>query len=98
METKKKNFRNKNLFDYLNNILCLKDMELYEKQVVEDGFEPDFKKVVLMRYLSMSKDPLVRDIVLKNQLLFDRTDCKTLYKYLILTVPRQRESFIRYIK
>lgn len=98
METKKKNFKNRNLFDYLNNILCLKDMELYSKQVAEEGFDVDFKKVVLVRYLSMSKDPKIREIVFRNQLLFDRTDCKTLYRYLIRVIPKQRENFIRYIK
>ena len=98
MEPKKKNFKNRNLFDYLNNILCLKDTELMERQVAEEGFDSDFKKVVLMRYLSMSKDPRIREIVFKNQLFFDRTDCKTLYRYLVRVVPKQKESFIKYIK
>jgi hypothetical protein len=98
MEEKKKNFKNRNLFVYLNNILCLKDMELYKKQIAEEGFDADFKKVVLVRYLSMSKDPRIREIVFKNQLLFERTDCKTLYRYLIRVVPKQMDNFIRYIK
>ena len=98
MEPKKKVHKNRNLFDYLANILTEKDMEKYARQVAEEGFEADFKKVVLLRYLSMSPDPRVRDIVFRNQLSFDRMDCRILYRYLIRVVPRQRNPFIRYIK
>ena len=97
MEQKKK-FKNRNLFDYLNNILCAKNMEMYNKHVAEEGFDVDFKKVVLIRYLSMSTDPRIREVVFKNQLFFDRTDCKTLYRYLIKVIPKQKSNFIKYIK
>ena len=95
---KKKTFENRNLFDYLGNILVGKNRELYSRHVAEDGFDSDFKKVVLLRYLSMSPDERVRRIVFENQLSFDRMDCKVLYRYLMAVVPRQRSSFIRYIK
>jgi hypothetical protein len=97
-DIKKKTFKNKNLFDYLGNILCGKDIETYFKHIAEEGFDIDFKKVVLIKYLSMSPDPNVRQIVLDNQLTFDRMDCKTLYRYLLRVVPKQRSAFIKYIK
>ena len=98
MEAKKRTFRNRKMFDYLGNIMCGKDMSLYMRHVGEESFDADFKKVVLVRYLSMSRDPRVREIVMANQLQFDRVDCRTLYRYLIRTVPRQRDPFVRYIK
>lgn len=97
MEQKKK-FKNRNIFDYLANILCGKDSEKYARHVSEEGFDSDFKKVVVLRYLSMSPDQRVRQLVFDNQLSFDRMDCKELYRYLMQTVPRQRSGFIRYIK
>lgn len=99
METpKKKTFKNRNIFDYMKNILTTKSEDEFKRHVADDGFDADFKKVVVLRYLSMSPDPTVREIVFQNQLSFDRMDCKTLYRYLMATVPVQRSSFIRYIK
>ena len=98
MEPKKKTFKNKNIFEYLKNILSLKDRALYETHISEEGFETDFKKVVLMRYLSMSEDSRIRNLVFENQLSFDRMDCKMLYRYLMAVVPKQKNHFIRYIK
>ena len=97
-QRKKKTFGNRNLFDYLGNILVGKNRELYSRHISEDGFDADFKKVVLLRYLSMSPDERVRRIVFENQLSFDRMCCKVLYRYLMAVVPRQRNGFIRYIK
>ena len=97
-EQKKKTFKNKNIFEYLANILCAKDVELYKRHVSEDGFDSDFKKVVVLRYLSMSPDERVRNVVINNQLALDRMECKLAYRYLIKVVPRQRSNFIRYIK
>ena len=97
-EPKKKTFKNRNIFEYLKNILTTKDKDEYFKHISEDGFDADFKKVVVLRYLSMSPDEKVRSIVFENQLTFDRMDCKTLYRYLMCVVPRQRNSFIKYIK
>lgn len=97
-QQKKKTFKNRNLFDYLGNILVGKNMELYSRHIAEEGFDADFKKVVLLRYLSMSTDERVRNVVMENQLTFDRMDCKVLYRYLIRVIPRQRSNFIRYIK
>lgn len=93
----KKNFKNRNLFDYLRNILKDKDMALYRRHLEIDNFEEDFKKFMVLRYLSMCRDPNVRRIVLERQFLLDKMDSKTAYLYLIRTVPRQVDHFIKYL-
>ena len=95
---KQRTFKNRNIFAYLDNILAKKDRELMFKHLSEDGFETDFKKVVLLRYLSMSGDPSVRKVVLDNQLSLERMDCKTAYRFLFKTVPKQNSGFIKYLK
>lgn len=98
MEAKKrKSFKNRNLFDYLRNILKEKDMELYRRHLEVENFEEDFKKFMVLRYLSMCRDPSVRRIILEKQLFLDRMDSKTAYLYLIKTVPRQVDHFITYL-
>ena len=97
-QQKKKTFKNKNIFGYLANILCSKDVELYKRHVLEDGFDADFKKVVVLKYLSMSPDERVRRVIFENQIALDRMDCKLAYRYLMKVVPRQQSGFIRYIK
>ena len=42
-----KKFKNKNLFDYLKNILTDKNEKLYQIHINESGFDIDFKKIVL---------------------------------------------------
>ena len=93
-----KKFKNKNLFDYLKNILTDKNEKLYQIHISESGFDNDFKKVVLIKYLSMSPDENVRNIIMNNQFLFDKMDSKTAYWYLLRKVPRQNNYFIRFIK
>lgn len=95
---KKKTFKNKNIFEYLGNILVDKDIKLYQSHVSAEGFEIDFKKVVLLKYLSMSPDSRIRKIVFENQLSFDRMDCRILYRYLLSVIPKQKSKFIRFIK
>jgi len=97
MEQKKKTFKNKNIFDYLRNILVDKDIKLYQSHISSEGFEIDFKKVVLLKYLSMSPDSRIRKIIFENQLSFDRMDCKILYRYLLCVIPRQKNHFIQFI-
>ena len=93
----KKTFKNRNLFDYLRNILKDKDLETYRKHLQIENFEEDFKKFMVLRYLSMCRDPNVRRIVLERQIFLDRMDSKTAYLYLIRTVPRQFDHFITYL-
>lgn len=94
----RKSFKNRNIFDYLGNILVGKSRDAYERHVSEPGFDVDFKKVVVLRYLSMSTDERVRNLVIGNQLSLERMEPKMLYRYLISKVPRQRSTFIRYLK
>ena len=93
----KKNFKNRNLFDYLRNILKDKDMALYRRHLEIDNFEEAFKQFMVLRYLSMCRDPNVRRIVLERQFLLDKMDSKTADLYLIRTVPRQVDHFIKYL-
>lgn len=91
-------FKNRNLFDYLKNILKDKDFELYEKHIADDSFETDFKKFMELRYLSMSRNPSIRKIIMDNQFIMEKMDCKNLYKFLITVIPVQNNHFISYIK
>ena len=94
---KKKSFKNRNLFDYLRNILRDKDLDLYRKHLGIENFEEDFRKFMVLRYLSMCRDPNVRKIILEKQFFLDKMDSKTAYLYLIRAVPRQSEHFIKYL-
>lgn len=94
---KKKTYKNRNLFDYLKNILKDKDLDLYRKHLQIENFDEDFKKFMVLRYLSMCRDPVVRKIVLERQLYLDRMDSKTAYIYLLRNVPKQADHFIKYL-
>lgn len=94
-----KKYRNRNLFDYLGNILTEKSKEKTEAHISDPEFEPSFQPVVIMNYLSMSPDPKVRQIIMDRQLQLDRmTDKATFYRLLVKIIPKQRNPFIRYIK
>ena len=93
-----KTFKNKNIFDYLGNILVSKNIKQYKEHISQEGFYSDFKKIVVLRYLSMSNDVKVRNIILKNQMSLEQMDEKILYRYLIKTISRQSSKFIKYIK
>ena len=45
------------------DILTDKNEKLYQIHINESGFDIDFKKVVLIKYLSMSPDENVRNIL-----------------------------------
>ena len=91
-------FKNRNLFFFFLNILKDKDFELYEKHIADDSFETDFKKFMELRYLSMSRNPTTRQIIMDNQFIMEKMDCKNLYKFLITVIPIQTNYFISYIK
>ena len=99
MEEKK--YQNKFIFDYLKNILTAKSMEVFRKHVEDATSMKSFPSVVIMRYLSMSPDQNVRDLVLKNQILLERLDRIShvhFYRWCVVNIPRQYSSFIKYIK
>ena len=85
------------LFDVLTNILTEKSEDIYAKHIVADDFAAAAKFMVL-RYLTMSSCETVRNVVLENYVVLERMEEKLLYKWLLRNVPRQRSSFIRYIR
>lgn len=93
-----KTFKTRLLFDYLDNILAGKSKEIYDKHVEDDLFETEFKKFMVIRYLSMSRDPKVRELAMDNQFELEKLDNRRLYAFLLVNVPKQRSGFIKYIR
>lgn len=99
-DTKPKNYQNKFLFDYLKNILLLKSEKVYSEHISDESIN-SFPHLVIMRYLSMSTDERVRKIITDNQILLERLDKishKLSYRWYIDNIPKQKSSFITYIK
>lgn len=97
-QPEKKKFKNKNLFDYLKNILSDKNYELYETHISDDSFRTDFKKLMELRYLSMSTNKQIQKFIIDNQFIMEHMDEKFLYRFLLDNIPRQRNYFIKYLK
>ena len=85
------------IFAVLSNILVEKSMHILVKQIASDDFTT-VSKFLILRYLSMSFNEEVRNIVIDNYITLERMPEKQLYKWLLKTVPKQNSSFIRYIK
>ena len=85
------------LFDVLENILTEKSEDTYAKHIVADDFAAAAKFMVL-RYLTLSTCEEVRNVVLENYIVLEHMEEKLLYKWLLRNVPRQRCSFIKYIR
>ena len=85
------------LFDVLANILSTKSDELYRKHVSSDNFK-DAAPFMVRRYLTMSSCSAVRDIVLDNYVSLERMPAEVQYMWLMKKVPKQRSTFIRYIR
>ena len=85
------------IFAVLSNILVEKSMHILVKQIASDDFKT-VSKFLILRYLSMSFNEEVRNIVIDNYITLERMPEKQLYKWLLKTVPKQNSSFIRYIK
>jgi hypothetical protein len=101
MKEYKKKYQNKYIFEYLKNILTTKSMNIFKTHINDSESIKSFPSVVIMRYLSMSPDPNVRNIILKNQIFLerlDKTSHENFYKWCILNIPKQYNSFIKYIK
>ena len=90
-------FKSTMLFDVLANILQTKSMEIYAKQIADEHFK-DAAPFMVRRYLTMSPDPAVRDLVIENYIALERMPPEVLYRWLLKKVPRQRSTFIRYIR
>ena len=86
------------LFEVLGNVLQKKSEELFQKHLAMDDFEKQFPRYMVLRYLSMAKQE-VAEVVLKNQLSLERMpDNRIVYKFLMNAIPKQKSSFIRYVK
>lgn len=90
-------FKSTMLFDVLGNILTKKSVEIYEQHINDEHFK-DAAKFMVIKYLSMSPNYQVRQIVLDNYLTLERMPEKALYKWLLMNIPKQNNSFIRYIR
>lgn len=90
--------RSNMLFECLGNILKTKSFELYEKHIASENFK-DFSKFMCLRYLTMSNNSTVRNVILDNYLSLERMPTnELLYKWLIVNIPQQTNSFIQYIR
>ena len=85
------------LFDVLANILQTKSMDLYKLHIASENFK-DAAPFMVRRYLTMSLNKEVRQIVLDNYLTLERMPDKIQYLWLIKAIPRQHSTFIRYIR
>lgn len=85
------------LFDVLANILQTKSMELYKEHIASDNFK-DAAPYMVRRYLTMSNNPKVRDVVLGNYLVLERMPEEVQYLWLLRAVPKQNSTFIKYIR
>ncbi len=94
---KHKKYTNRFLFDYLRNITFDKSWKLFKEHVEQKDFN-SFPKVVVLRYLTMCEDERVRKLVLDNQFLLEKMDNVDFYGFMLKNVPKQRTSFIKYLK
>ena len=85
------------LFDVLANILSIKSEEVYKKHIASENFK-DAAPFMVRRYLTMSLNSAVRDVVLDNYLTLERMPAEVQYNWLMKKIPRQRNTFIRYIR
>ena len=85
------------LFDVLANILQTKSIKLYKEHIESENFK-DAAPFMVRRYLTMSMNPKVRDVVLDNYMSLERMPDTVQYLWLIKAIPRQNSTFIRYIR
>ena len=86
------------LFEVLGNILQKKSEEMFIKHTSADDFEKQFSRYMVIRYLSMANKDVAR-IILDNQIQLERFPTnKTVYRFLMNVVPKQKSGFIKYIK
>lgn len=85
------------LFDVLANILSTKSIELYKKHIASENFK-DAAPFMIRRYLTMSMNSKVREVVLDNYVSLERMPDKIQYLWLLKKIPKQNSTFIRYIR
>ncbi len=89
--------RSNMLFDVLANILQTKSMELYKAHIASEEFK-DASPYMVRRYLTMCMNNAVRDVVLDNYLALERMPSNIQYLWLMKAVPKQKSTFIQYIR
>ena len=89
--------RSNMLFDVLANILQTKSIDLYNEHIASDSFK-DASPFMVRRYLTMSTSQKTRDVVLDNYLVLEKMDPEVQYLWLLRAVPKQKSTFIKYIK
>ena len=89
--------RSNMLFDVLANILHGKSMDLYKEHIASENFK-DAAPFMVRRYLTMSLNKEVRQVVLDNYLALERMPDNVQYLWLLRAVPKQNSTFIRYIR
>ena len=85
------------LFDVLANILQTKSIDLYNEHIASENFK-DAAPFMIRKYLTMSLNPNVRQIVFDNYLTLERMLDKVQYLWLLKAIPKQNSTFIRYIR
>ena len=85
------------LFDVLANILHTKSIDLYREHIASENFK-DAAPFMVRRYLTMSLNPKVREVVLDNYLVLERMPEQVQYLWLLRAIPKQNSTFIRYIR
>lgn len=85
------------LFDVLANILVRKSVELYKHHIASPDYK-DAAAFMIRRYLTMSRNPAVRKLVLDNYVTLERMPDEVMYKWLLMNIPRQASSFITYLR
>ena len=79
------------IFDILKDIITNKKGDLNK----EPGFKSAWNSFMICRYLSMDKRFI--DIAEKMNKMHINLSANQMYRYLLLKIPKQRNSFIRYI-
>ena len=90
--------KNPLIFDVLGNILVDKSEEVMNFHVQDTENFKTVSRFMVLKYLTMSPDYRVRDLVLENYLSLEGMEMRDLYKLLLRNIPQQRSKFIRYIK
>lgn len=85
------------LFDVLANILQRKSIDLYREHIKSENFK-DASPFMVRRYLTMSLNPKVRDVVLDNYAILEQMPETVQYLWLLKAVPKQNSTFIKYIR
>ena len=86
------------LFEALSNVLATKSEAVFKKHTEDEEAWKTFSKFILLRYLTMSPNPAVRNLVIDRYLRLERMPDKALYRWLLVNIPQQRNGYIKYLK